>query len=88
MLAAAAVATTTNPITIRCSIGTASDITGNGEGTHRIDDGLRLRDVAQLELFAEGWVSNSQAEDNPWQDWQQTGGIGLPSFGAAVELSA
>nr|DAH42948.1 MAG TPA: hypothetical protein [Caudoviricetes sp.] len=50
MLAAAAVAATTSSIAIRCSVGTASDIAGNGEGTHRIDDGLRLREAAQLEL--------------------------------------
>nr|DAE34761.1 MAG TPA: hypothetical protein [Bacteriophage sp.] len=50
MLAAAAVAATTSSIAIRCSVGTASDIAGNGEGTHRIDDGLRLRETAQLEL--------------------------------------
>nr|DAE38862.1 MAG TPA: hypothetical protein [Caudoviricetes sp.] len=50
MLAAAAVAATIGPIAIRRSVGTAGDIAGNGEGAHRIDDGLRLREVAQLKL--------------------------------------
>lgn len=50
MLAAAAVATAIGAIAISRSVGAAGNVARSGEGTNSIDDGLSLRNVAQLEL--------------------------------------